>query len=258
MPIDFHDSQNRDTYANRSVRSNWTGCIQLLIDPAGKHVADIGCGGGIYTRAWAMLGAKKVTGVDFSQQMVEAATEAVQDWPAIAIQKGAACATHLPAASVDIVFERALIHHLKDRIPCFQEANRLLVSGGQIIIQDRTPEDVALPGMPTHIRGYFFEIFPKLMEVEMSRRPTQAGVEEELRQTGFDQIQTLTLWESRRAYPNRQALAQDLNGRTGRSILHELSDAELRQLIDYIMEKLPAQGEIQEQDRWTIWSAHKG
>lgn len=40
---------------------------------------------------------------------------------------------------------------------------------GVYIIQDRTPEDCLLKGDDNHIRGYFFERFPKLKEQEIKR-----------------------------------------------------------------------------------------
>src|SRR5262249_9808097 len=83
-----------------------------------------------------------------------------------------AVATGLPMASADIVFERALIHHLGDLKACFAEARRVLVPRGTLIVQDRTPADVDLPGSPEHLRGYFFERFPRLGDVERTRRPT--------------------------------------------------------------------------------------
>jgi hypothetical protein len=51
----------------------------------------------------------------------------------------------------------------------------------------------------------------------------------------------------------------DLLERRGRSILHELSDSELEELVDYIEAKLSELNSnlIVEQDRWTIWTAVK-
>ena len=80
----------------------------------------------------------------------------------------------------NIVFQRALIHHLKDYRPCFAEARRVLAPGGTLIVQDRTPDDVRLPGSAEHLRGYFFECFPRLLAVELARRPTDAAVRDAL------------------------------------------------------------------------------
>ncbi|WP_454691952.1 class I SAM-dependent methyltransferase [Achromobacter aloeverae] len=257
MSIDFHSQKNKYTYAGRTADDGWARAIGAAVDPRGKRVADVGCGGGIYTRAWDDLGAGQVTGVDFSEQMVAAAREKAQDRPRLSFQVGTAQATGLAAESVDIVFERALIHHLRDYDDCFAEAYRLLAPGGVLLVQDRTPEDVAIPGSPEHIRGYFFDCFPRLGTVEAGRRPTDGKVREALGRAGYTAVESATLWETRKTYARFDDLAQDLANRTGRSILHELSDEELQTLIAFIGERTGRAEPIQEKDRWTLWIARK-
>jgi ubiquinone/menaquinone biosynthesis C-methylase UbiE len=254
MTIDFHAKVNRDTYTGRQADAGWADTVRRIVDPAGKSVVDIGCGGGIYSRAWRDLGASTVVGVDFSQAMVAAACEQAAGLCRISFRQGDAAATGLPKASADIVFQRALIHHLRSYEPCFAEARRVLVRGGRLIVQDRTPADVGVPGSAEHIRGYFFERFPRLLAVEGVRRPTDAAVRAALQATGFEQVESVALWEVRRTYKDWQHLEADLAARTGRSILHELSDSELEELIVYIEARV-ADGPILEKDRWTLWSA---
>jgi ubiquinone/menaquinone biosynthesis C-methylase UbiE len=257
LSIDFHVAANRYSYAGREVQPDWTALMRSLVDPAAKRVADIGCGGGIYSGAWTDLGAAQVTGVDFSAEMVRTATEKNHGRANIALRQGDALATGLPSESTDIVFERALIHHLTDYDACFREAGRLLVRSGQVIVQDRTPEDVALPGSPEHIRGYFFECFPKLLDAERARRPTTHAVEGALGRAGFGALRTVTIWETRKRHDDIRGLAADLRGRVGRSILHVLTDAELNQLVEFVGQRLPANAPVVERDRWTIWSGTK-
>lgn len=255
MAIDFHSRRNRSTYTGRQADASWVEAIRRIVDPAGKRVADIGCGGGIYSQAWHELGAE-VVGVDFSDQMVSAAREQAAGLSRISFRQGDATATGLPTASSNVVFERALIHHLKDCRACFAEARRVLVPGGNLIVQDRTPDDVQLPGSPEHVRGYFFERFPRLLApVELARRPTDAAVRDALQATGFHNVKSVTLWELRKTHDGREGLKQDLTSRTGRSILHDLSDKELAELILYIEKQLSSDGPIVEKDRWTVWSA---
>jgi ubiquinone/menaquinone biosynthesis C-methylase UbiE len=255
MSIDFHAAGNKNTYAGRDAQPDWTRAITGIVDPRGKRVVDVGCGGGIYSQAWADLGAQRVTGVDFSQVMVDTATANAAGRGNIAFQVGAAHATGLPAGSADVVFERALIHHLKDYGDCFAEARRMLPAGGVLVVQDRTPEDTRLPGSEQHIRGYFFECFPRLLAFESGRRPADDRVRAALEGAGFGSIATYTLWETRTTHAGIEALARDIKGRTGRSILHELTDEELDRLVAYIAARVPAKGPITEKDRWTIWSA---
>jgi ubiquinone/menaquinone biosynthesis C-methylase UbiE len=256
MAIDFHAQENRNTYASRGAQPDWANAIRAIVDPANKRVADIGCGGGIYSAAWADLGAAEVVGVDFSEPILRTAIERNTARPNLSFRQGDALNTGLPAASVDIVFERALIHHLSDYETCFREAFRLLASGGAYIMQDRTPDDVRVLGAPDHLRGYFFERYPKLLKTEIGRRPDGATVERAMRAAGFASVQAIGLWETRRHYDAFSELAVDLQARTGRSILHELTDPELADLIKFIRAQVPARN-IVEKDRWTIWHARK-
>jgi SAM-dependent methyltransferase len=72
MTIDFFDPGNRFSYASRTASSEWKALMQSVTDLRDIDVADIGCGGGIYSRAMAEMGAR-VTGVDFSGEMLAAA-----------------------------------------------------------------------------------------------------------------------------------------------------------------------------------------
>lgn len=257
MSIDFHSSENRYTYAARNADSGWSTAINSVLDPADKRVADIGCGGGIYSVAWAELGAKEVTGVDFSAEMVSAAQEKSATRAGISFQLGTAEKTGLASESMDIVFERALIHHIKDYDACFAEAFRVLAPGGKLLIQDRTPDDVQVAGSTVHIRGYFFECFPRLQEIESNRRPTDERVSSALLKAGFGNLQAIKLWEIRKTHENVEDLKTDLRNRTGRSILHELNDEELANLISFISGRVDTDQPIKEMDRWTLWCAEK-
>ena len=255
MAIDFHAQANRSSYAGRSADAGWIDAMRRIVDPTGKRVADIGCGGGIYSRAWRDMGARTVVGVDFSEAMVATARAQADGIADISFRQGDAAATGLPSAAADIVFERALIHHLRRYEPCFAEARRLLVPGGRLIVQDRTPADIQVPGSPEHLRGYFFERFPRLLALELGRRPTDATVRDALQATGFSAIESIALWEVRKTHDSRDGLKQDLTARTGRSILHELDDPELADLSAFVAEQMPAARPIVEKDRWTVWSA---
>jgi ubiquinone/menaquinone biosynthesis C-methylase UbiE len=254
VPIDFHDTANRSTYSGRQADASWRRTATALVDPVGATVVDIGCGGGTYTRAWAELGAARVTGVDFSEPILDAAREAHGDLSGVTFRSGEAQATGLPAGSADVVFERALVHHVPDLGAVATEAFRLLRPGGVLLIQDRTPDDVAQAGSPIHPRGWLFDVFPRLLDVENGRRPDTATVTAALEGAGFGEVSTTELWEVRRRYADREDYLAEIAGRTGRSILHELSDDELGRLVDELRDRLP-DGPLVEQDRWTLWRA---
>lgn len=259
MTIDFHDEKNRLSYAQRQVDPSWSVMIQSEIDLKGKSAVDIACGGGIYTKALAQLGAREVVGIDSSATMLDGAQENCSGWVNIRFATGDALQTGLPAEKFDLVLERALIHHLQDHDlqACFTEAYRLLRPGGIFILQDRTPDDCQLPRSASHLRGYFFERYPKLLQQEILRRHESHRVRQALLAVGFHPVKEQKLWETRKTYPSWAALESDLLARTGRSILHELTDTELADLTSYIRERIPNENHIVEQDRWTIWSAQK-
>src|SRR5690349_2291471 len=128
MPIDFHAAENRYTYAHRQVDLAWKEMVQDIVVVQGKQVVDIGCGGGLYSAAFAEMGAAGVTGVDFSLEMLKSAGEQCQSHPHVLFKQGDALQTGLPSEAYDIALERAVTHHLKqsDLPACFGEALRLL------------------------------------------------------------------------------------------------------------------------------------
>lgn len=260
MPIDFHDDDNSFTYASREADSSWLGAMTELTEPQDKTVYDIACGGGIYTRAWSKLGAAQVVGVDFSEPNLRVAELQTSD-PKISYLQADALATHLPDASADLVFARALIHHIEDLPALFGEAARLLKPGGQYLLQGRSHADVREAASPQHLRGYLLELFPRLLAVETARRHSVAEIKTRLKQARFENVSSTTLWERRKHYTDFEELALELRNRVGASILHELSDGELEQLISHLHDVLGksvlGESPISVQDPWTLWLAQK-
>ena len=257
MPIDFHAQENKKTYATRTADPAWRELVGKLADLEGKTAVDIGCGGGIYSRELNELGAQSVVGVDFSASNLAGAKENCADIEAIQFKQGDAYATGLPAQTADFVLQRALIHHLDNLVRNFDEVYRILRPDGLLLVQDRTMEDVMQPPSPTHLRGYFFDQFPKLLDVEKKRRVSDTAVRQALKHAGFDEIFSRTIWEVRRTYAHVAEFVADVQGRYGRSLLHELNDKELDQLAQYFTNTFPPDIELTEADRWTIWIARK-
>ncbi|MCS7459306.1 methyltransferase domain-containing protein [Paenibacillus doosanensis] len=261
MTMNFHARSNREMYTGRQADPGWVELIGSHVKLTGARAADIGCGGGIYTAALSLLGAESVVGIDFSAAMLEGASAACAKLTNVQFQQGNALALGLPDASLDVVLERALIHHLtkEELADCCREAYRILAPGGTLIVQDRTPQDSLIEGSTEHVRGYFFEKFPKLIAKETGRRHESSAVVQALEAGGFSAVKELPLWETRRRFERFDQFAADIRKRTGRTILHELSDEELVQLTDYIRERTGCEDEqpIEDKDRWTVWIARK-
>ena len=195
--------------------------------------------------------------MDFSAHILDGARHAHGALPGVGFRLGAAVATGLPDACADVVFERALVHHVPDLAPVVAEAARLLRPDGVLLIQDRTPEDVAQAGSATHPRGWLFEVFPRLLELENAHRPTTAVVAAATAAAaGLGKVVVESLWEVRRRYSDRADYLAEIAAPAGRSILHELSDAELDRLVDELRMRLP-EGPLVERDRWTLWRVER-
>ena len=73
---------------------------------------------------------------------------------------------------------------------------------------------------------------------------------------GFAGVASSSLWEVRRRYADREDYLGEIAQRTGRSILHELSDSEVEHLVGELRARLP-EGPVVERDRWTLWRAER-
>ncbi|KMK75617.1 class I SAM-dependent methyltransferase [Alkalihalobacillus pseudalcaliphilus] len=258
MSIDFHSKKNKDSYTTREADFLWKETIKGCIGHKELATAvDIGCGGGIYSKALSDIGAMNVIGIDFSKAILEGAKKNCQNYDNISFKFGTALESGLSDESCELVLERALIHHLDTLSSAFKESYRILNRNGYFIIQDRTPEDCFLSGTEEHIRGYFFDLFPRLKIIENKRRFHSEEVFNSLYEAGFKNVQEIKIWETRNIYKEKVFLLDDLQRRTGRSILHELSDRELSRLVEHINKSIPSSHNLIEKDRWSIYIAQK-
>jgi SAM-dependent methyltransferase len=105
------------------------------VDPSryrGRRVLDAGCGGGRYTVAWRLLGARHVTGIDISAVGIEDARRRVtaQGVGDIVFHQGSVLELPCADASFDVVFSNGVLHHTTDWRQGVRELVRALVPGG--------------------------------------------------------------------------------------------------------------------------------
>lgn len=258
MSINFHQEENKTSYLNREAHITWKQELTpSLTAYKPSHVVDLGCGGGIYTRALATMGVPSVTGVDFSKVMIEAAQRHSASYPTVGYQIGTAKSTGLENHSADMVLARALLHHLDTLEPVFNEVSRIVAQDGLFLIQTRTTDDCFLKGTENHVRGFFFDCFPALMEVEKKRRYSVEAICAAYEKSGWTLERKWTFWETRARHSSKEVLLNDIRLRKGRSILHELSDSQLQKLTAHMQANIASRGAIEEKDRWTLLVAKK-
>src|SRR2546422_7723519 len=98
----------------------------------GKRVLDAGCGGGRYTVAWRLVGAKPVTGFDISATGISDAKRRVDQAGIDDVNFEQGNVLDLPYAenAFDVVFSNGVLHHTTDWKSGVAELVRVLKPGG--------------------------------------------------------------------------------------------------------------------------------
>lgn len=152
--------------------------LERLVQPAGKDVVDVGCGGGALVRALVGQGAR-VTGVDTSDAQLAAAVES-DDGSGARYLVGRAQQLPLEDASVDAaVFMRSL-HHVPrtDLLEALREARRVLRAGGIVYVAEPLAE------------GGFFEL-TRVIEDEREVRAAAQRAIARAPDAGLDRVSTV-------------------------------------------------------------------
>jgi len=94
-------------------------------------VLDAGCGGGRYSMAWSRLGARRVTGLDFSESNVNTARERTGGYLGdLTFKQGDVLDIPFLEDNFDVVFCNGVLHHTKDWKRGVKEIVRVLKPGG--------------------------------------------------------------------------------------------------------------------------------
>jgi SAM-dependent methyltransferase len=125
-------------------------------DPRGQVVLDAGCGTGLYSVMFALLGASKVEGIDFFPANVEFLNALAKRFslPIEARMRDIAD-TLLTSESVGLVYCTEAISHFHDWAAFLDESARVLARGGRIVIADGN--NGANPKLKRHIHDFWLE-----------------------------------------------------------------------------------------------------
>ncbi len=108
--------------------------LQLIGDVRGRHVLEVGCGGGQCSIAFAKRGAI-ATGIDLSDAQIEFARRLAVDngVEAAFIQGSADDLSAIADASQDVVFSAYALMYVERLDRCFAEVHRVLRPGGLFV-----------------------------------------------------------------------------------------------------------------------------
>ena len=106
--------------------------------PAGRVVADLGCGTGFLANWLAQRGAE-VVAVDHSERMLDVAQKAGR--ARVTFRAGELDALPLADGEVDAAFSNLVWHHLPDHDAAAREALRVLRPGGAVVVSDLLPHE---------------------------------------------------------------------------------------------------------------------
>lgn len=116
----------------------WPAIRAMLPDPAGKRVADLGCGFGWVSRWMRERGAAAVVGFDLSQNMIARAKADTAD-PAIDYRIADIETLTLPEAAFDLIYSALTFHYVADFGRLIRMIHEALMPGGDLVFTIEHP-----------------------------------------------------------------------------------------------------------------------
>jgi len=137
---DWSQDYDTDSKSNIAIITGEKIILPTLKPQKTDKILDIGCGTGRVTRLISKK-AKKVIGIDFSNEMIEIAKEKSKDIKNIEYQK-VDITKKLPFKnnSFDKITAILVINHIKNANQLFKEIHRVLKKGGTLLIDDFNTE----------------------------------------------------------------------------------------------------------------------
>ena len=127
-----------DTNSNKTRDLDTRGTIETLTKFDFSKVIELGCGTGKNTE-FLLKKAKRVIGLDFSQEMLNKAKGKIRD-ERVEFQKAdITTAWNIENDFADLITCNLVLEHIRNLDPVFKEANRKLKSGGIFFISELHP-----------------------------------------------------------------------------------------------------------------------
>jgi SAM-dependent methyltransferase len=114
------------------------GVIDLLPNPVGKRVLDVGCGSGPLS-AWLVSHGAEVDGFDVSPSMVRAAQSRSLTGATFRVADLGEPLDFLVDASFDVVVASLVFHYVRDWVQPLLELRRVLRPGGALVMSTHHP-----------------------------------------------------------------------------------------------------------------------
>ena len=146
MPQNIYDdpeffegySQLRRSREGLAGAPEWPALRSMLPALEGARVLDLGCGFGAFARWAREMGAARVLGVDWSENMLARARAQTRD-PGVTYSLTDIEHLALPGASFDLVYSSLALHYVADFEAVCVAIRSLLVLGGRLVFSVEHP-----------------------------------------------------------------------------------------------------------------------
>lgn len=128
----------RESAANANELLEGPEVEDLVGDPRGLRVLDLGCGAGAYGRRLLDAGAARYAGIDGSAKMVASARALLEGTAAELVEADLATA-RAETGAFDLVVSRLVLHYLADLHAVFAMAREALAPRGRLVFSVEHP-----------------------------------------------------------------------------------------------------------------------
>lgn len=151
------------SYSTPDIARQRLKTLKVLALNTGEHVLDVGCGTGfLISEMAAMVGETgSLTGVDFSQDMLDVAVERCKPLPQVNLQRGSAADLPLTDASFDAAACIQTLLYVLDVDQSIAELARVLKVGGRLAVIETDWDGAIVNSSDSAMTQKIFQSFQK-------------------------------------------------------------------------------------------------